>query len=195
MFWVDLTTANGLNLNLIDGSFSVADPRIRPGSTIPTTGISAYMPAAKIGRGNYIYVYSGGYTYNGGSAVSDARNYFGLSIPSSMLSPGQLASDPGLTVAEAYNIDKKVDDGYPQSGNITAMFIDDHGTNSPDVEWAGGGGTYGASGAGNIPTTTATSGSVSTCYDNGHAAGAAQQYSLSQANGGYVNCALSFKLQ
>jgi hypothetical protein len=39
--------------------------------------------------------------------------------------------------------------------------------------------------------TSATSGSATTCYDNGNVAGATQQYSLGQNGGAGMNCALS----
>lgn len=66
------------------------------------------MPAAKIGQGNYIYVWSGGWSgYNGGPR--DGVNYFGLA--SVMGSPAGWTGIPALnvtlTVQQAYNIDKK----------------------------------------------------------------------------------------
>jgi hypothetical protein len=57
MFWVDLTTANGLNINLIEGGFSVATPN-NPPASVTGTAIGLYLPPAKIGNGNYVYVWS-----------------------------------------------------------------------------------------------------------------------------------------
>jgi hypothetical protein len=81
-----------------------------------------------------------------------------------------------------------------------AMFLN-QGTN-----WAAGGGVQGAWqwGVNNdeAPTTTATPGSATTCYDNSSAAsgtpgvgGAVQHYSVEISSGSNVNCALSFRFQ
>jgi hypothetical protein len=43
--------------------------------------------------------------------------------------------------------------------------------------------------------TTATTGSSSSCYDNGNVAGAQQRYAITQSDGSGMNCALSFKMQ
>lgn len=75
VFWEDLSTAGGMNLNLIDGTFSTADicdPTI--GNTIQTNAsFRGWLPDAKIGRGNFIYVYN-----------SSGTNYYGLSVPLSI---------------------------------------------------------------------------------------------------------------
>jgi len=68
--------------------------------------------------------------------------------------------------------------------------------------WAAGGGVIGAYTGNNLPTTSATPGSSTTCYDNSAAAsgtpgvnGVPQHYSLEMSNGSNVNCALSFQFQ
>jgi len=126
-FWVDLTTANGLNLNLIDQAFSLAAPSENGGdfgTAVTGTGIDGYLPAAKMGKGNYIYVWSGGTIP--GVGVGDGNNYFGLSAVSAL--GGSIGwamhSVPGLSVKEAYNIDSKIDDGLPQSGRVLARYYE-----------------------------------------------------------------------
>jgi prepilin-type N-terminal cleavage/methylation domain-containing protein len=52
MFWVDLSTAG-----LIEGNFNTASSTIAPG-TISGTTLNLYFPQAKVGEGNYIFVYS-----------------------------------------------------------------------------------------------------------------------------------------
>jgi prepilin-type N-terminal cleavage/methylation domain-containing protein len=180
MFWVDLTSANGLNINLINGNFSSATPTTNPG-TISGQALDNYLPAAKLGQGNYFYVFSIGF------GQTTAQNYFGLSAPAS-LSVGMNAT-PGLTVKQAYDIDKKIDDGLPQLGNVRTLFLN-RGSGYVSAIWAGtnpaiSGNAY----------TTATPGSTTTCFDNGNAAGVTQQYSLEINSGAGVNCALSFKMQ
>jgi len=168
MFWVDLTTANGLNLNLIDGSFSIASPTTRAGANVTGTVLDALFPAAKLGHGNYIYVYNG----------TDTNNYYGLSRITQILAGSNVVSAAGITARQAYDIDKKLDDGLPQTGNVTAMYVLSSGNT-----------LIGAS------DTSATAGDTTTCYDNGNASGATQQYSLEINGGAGVNCVLSFKFQ
>jgi hypothetical protein len=45
-----------------------------------------------------------------------------------------------------------------------------------------------------MPYTTATSGSATTCFDNGGGS-APQQYSVEQNGGAGINCSLSFRFQ
>ncbi len=68
MFWVDLSTAR-----LIDNSFTSASSTIVVSGLIPTTGLNRYYPEAKIGQGNFIYVYSNALSGFG------LRNLFGIS--------------------------------------------------------------------------------------------------------------------
>lgn len=201
LFWRDLSKTN-----LIDGSYITAQLGGYNSLSITSlTAILAYIPQAKIGRGNNVYVWSGGYKEWNGNELSfcdinnnpclgDNLNYFGLSAVSAPVnSSGFPNSSPSLTVREAYNIDKKIDDGFPQSGNVTAIY------DTWGMVWAAGGGASGAQDLNqnwdNGPTTSATQVTPLTCYDNNNVAGATQQYSLTQNNGTGVNCALSFKFQ
>jgi prepilin-type N-terminal cleavage/methylation domain-containing protein len=178
LFWVDLSTAH-----LIDGSFTTASGTAdTPQTSLTSTpSVSAYFPQAKIGNGNYFYIYSNGLSTNG------SINYFALSAVTS-LNDVHVWSSPGLTVAQAYAIDKKLDDGLPQSGNVIAQYLTNSISSWP--VWAAGAGGVGATG-GNPPTL----GSATTCYDNGNTTGAPQQFSIQISNGANVNCALSFKMQ
>lgn len=191
MFWNDLTYANGMNLNLIEGSFSAPGGSWSPsGNGNPSApGISgatlaSWFPPAKIGGGNYVYVYS-----------QNSVNYYGLSVVTN-ITYYDVTSSVGLTVKQAYDIDKKVDDGLPQSGVVIATYINATYPSGPFLaSWAAGGGGQGTNSSGS-PSTTATPGTVTACYDNGNSSsGAAQQYSLEINSGSYVNCALSFKMQ
>jgi prepilin-type N-terminal cleavage/methylation domain-containing protein len=183
LFWADLSTAG-----LIDGSFTVASAYTFPTSDITGTALSAYFPAAKIGGGNYVYVWSGG--TNASLGYSNSINYFGLSAITKDMAQtdaGEMNSTPGLTVLQAYSIDNKMDDGFPQSGRVTATYLNAQ-LKQPGATWARGSG-IGAS------DTSATAGSSTTCYDNGGVGGATQQYSVEISNGSNVNCALSVQFQ
>jgi hypothetical protein len=149
------------------------------------------LPAAKLGQGNYIYVYSGG---NGFPPAwqGDNINYYGLSAVfyTDEDGFGDPGSNAGLTVAQAYQIDKKTDDSYPTSGRVSAKFIDYQSGNG--VTW---GGAYNNGCCAEPSDTTAKAGSATTCYDNNGTAGQPQHYSMSQNSGAGVNCALSFMFQ
>jgi hypothetical protein len=183
LFWNDLSTAGMIPL-----AFSTALTTTTPWTTVTTTtnpSVSSFFPAAKMGNGNYIYVWSGGpLAGHSNDYLNNGINYFGLSAVV-LVNSGLMTSNPGLTVQQAYNIDKKVDDGMPQSGRITAMYL----TNAPGyyVMWAG------TSTSQSMPWTTATPGSAATCFDNGGVAGP-QQYSTEQSGGTGMNCALSFQI-
>jgi hypothetical protein len=174
MFWVDLSSANGLNVNLIEGSFTGASATTIPasgyrGNTTPS--INDILPAAKLGQDNYIYVWS-----------QNGVNYFGLSGGAGIgNSTGWLDSVANLTVSQAYAIDQKIDDGFPQTGNVTAQFL------NGGVQWA----PYPT---GLRPYQTGA-GSSATCYDDNNSAGSQMHYSMQISNGAGVNCALSFQFQ
>jgi len=185
LFWEDLSYANGLKINLIEGSFSnqvIAGFGI---ASIPLTAMSNYLPTAKIGRGNYFYVWN-----------LAGVNYYGISVPTGTVW-GNIYTNLGLSVKEAYDIDKKTDDGLPQSGRVTSVYVTNI-SNHQDVYFAGTSITHTT-----LPSyTTATTGSSSTCFDNSTSAdgqtavdGTTQHYSLEINNGTGVNCALSFQFQ
>jgi prepilin-type N-terminal cleavage/methylation domain-containing protein len=67
MFWRDLSV-----VGLVDGAFNVATSNSVPGytitdsSSVSTRWVSAYIPQARLGGGNYIYVWSGGLSSSSG---------------------------------------------------------------------------------------------------------------------------------
>lgn len=180
MFWVDLSTAG-----MIDGRFSTATPGTGPVTT-PVTGstLNNYFPAAKIGNGNYVYVRSGGTgDPAGGGGAGDTIwylpvgvNYFGVTAITSFDYQGDVSSNQGISVIQAYNIDKKVDDGLPTTGSVT-MF------------------------AYNFGTFVAVSGTSSTCADargsggGWYTAADTNRYSTQINGGSGINCGLQFRFQ
>ncbi len=170
MFWQDLSSrAAG---NLIEGSFPnsgatsnvcatnlASDLTTTPGGTY----IGDFMPVGKIGHGTFAYVYdSSGYNWYGLSAVT---------IVYSGGNAGRMDSTPSIPVAQAYNIDKKVDDGLPTTGSVQAKYL---------TVWAV------------TPATNAAADSTTTCYNttrNAYSIGSVANY------GAGGNCALSFRLQ
>ena len=167
-FWEDLTIGNPaspLNINLIDGSFNTADVTVQT-PTIASSAIASYYPAAKLGRGNSVYVYSTG-----------GINYFGIAAIGS-ITAGVPSMSAAVTVQQAYQIDKKADDGFPATGNIQALFGDN---------WAVPNGPA-------LLVNAYASDSATSCYNtsNGATPGA---YSIAYNNGSGTNCGLSFRFQ
>lgn len=202
VFWRDLSQAR-----LVEGNFSLASP-LAPPASVSLAQVGNYFPLAKITRGNYLYVLSGGWMSLAGAG--DGVNYFSISqVIGSPSFLGQPASDPGLKVLEAFNIDKKIDDGLPQTGRVMAF----HNAVLNGYSWAVGGDAdpvYGANYSGDYDGDThgpITSQTVSpiyadengvtlsdTCYNNGDTL-APEHYSTEFNQGTGVNCALSFQFQ
>jgi prepilin-type N-terminal cleavage/methylation domain-containing protein len=179
LFWVDLSTGGtGSQPNLIDGGFSTATSGV-PAAAVTASTLSNYLPQAKLGRGNFIYVWSTG-----------GVNYYGLSVPSGITTGAVMTSTPSLSVQQAYNIDKKVDDGVPLTGNVTANYVSTSAAENGSATWAGA-----SPSSTNSPLTAATAGSATTCYDDTNSATTPAAYSLAQNNGAGSNCALSFRFQ
>lgn len=106
-FWEDLFSSN-----LIKESFDTAIDTV-PVKDLVGSELDDYLPDARIGNNNRIYVYSDGkVNYFGVSAVVRLNGGFGT-----------IASNPGLTAKQAYEIDKKTDDGNPTSGKVIARYI------------------------------------------------------------------------
>jgi len=182
-FWVDLSTSrlipDGLNIGaptLVGSAYT---------ATLPLVGL--YLPAAKIGAGNYVYVWSGGYTPMSGMHQGDGRNYFGLSAVNTLFD-GEANATATIRVVQAYNIDIKIDDGLPQLGRVQAAYFDNTG-GDPELQWAGTGGAHCIAGG------TTWSKSATSCFDNNGSPGVVTNYSISQNNGTGLNCALSFRFQ
>jgi prepilin-type N-terminal cleavage/methylation domain-containing protein len=173
MFWQDLGAAHLIDFVGISNTSSILCCM----GNIPSASLSQYFPTAKIGQGNYVYAWSW-----------QGVNYYGVSAASYVGGAnGTLFSSPTIPVVQAYNVDKKMDDGLPQSGRVQAFYVTDDG--STTMVWSGG--------VDNslVPFTTATAASSTSCFDNSNTASGIQKYSLSQSNGAGANCALSFQFQ
>lgn len=171
MFWLDLNSP--VAGNLIEGSFTTASSTVTGSDS---AALTLYMPEAKIGYGNYVYVWSGM------AAGGNSGNFFGLAQATAFSTSALQAQPNSLPVREAYQIDKKIDDGLPLTGVVTATYVRN------GAWWVGQ--VPGNAGWTTLETTT-------TCYDNNGVAGNGQQYSMGSLSdyGGHTNCALSFRMQ
>jgi hypothetical protein len=168
-FWEDISANSGLIGETISFYPNPWNGETWTPTCIGPACLALYYPPAKIGN-NFVMVYS-----------SNGINYFTITEATLLQSDGNIQGAVGLTIQQAYNIDKKIDDGLPQSGQVQAQYLEF------GVAWAGGGGVQGAA------PGTAASGSSTTCYDNGGNASASMTYSLNQNNGTGINCGLSFQ--
>ena len=98
---------------------------------------------------------------------------------------GALTSYPTLTPIQAYQLDSKIDDGYPTSGKSMAQYVTFDGE-----YWAAGGSSYAAENVG-APDNSATPPSAITCYDNNSTAGAQQKFTGAAIAKDNSNCAYS----
>ncbi len=184
MFWSDLS-----NAGLIDQKFDFA------ATASATTFIditAGYYPKAKLGGSIFASSMACG-SWAPDCVAATGFNYFVISSVSGMATgPIEIAGTPSLTVQQAYSIDSKMDDGFPQTGNVTARYICYPAGTSRQC-WSKDSLTTTPTFSG-VPDTTALSPSSTTCYDNGGVAGT-QKYSVGTNGGNGLNCALSFKFQ
>ena len=192
MFWVDLSKAG-----LIEGGFTT-NSLLAASYPVSATQVPMFMPAAKIGHGDFVYVWSGGWV--AGAGGSDGRNYWGLSgVSGCRAYAGEIDSFADIPVAQAYSIDKKVDDGIPQSGRVLAMY--DKNISFDPFLWAAGGGQNNSGDFGFNQGPVDSIGQVAngmaagplSCFDGSR--GIPEQYSMQINNGAGGNCALSFQMQ
>ena len=200
LFWRDLADSK-----LIEGKF-YADkndfPSIiyerRSQANDTSQAIQDYFPHAKVGYG-YIVVNSGGIQFdqNLNAIAGNGKNYFSTFSMSywgnynGFYNNSTVLGDSIFTPAQAYAIDKKIDDGLPQSGKITAMMggaWSGWASNSISCDPV----NCGAVVAGDGVQTTATQ---YTCYDNNNIAGATEKYSTNSIAVNNINCGLSWEFQ
>lgn len=168
-FWRDLSDAK-----LIPNNFStVTDTDPFP---INTTALPLYIPPAVLGQSNYVITFSecqfDGQCFLAGQIANN--NFFGLEKITAITDTpvGITNADKGLSVMQAYSIDKKIDDGIPNRGNVQAFYP--YGSAAPSSYWS----------------PNSASASSSTCFDTTN-----NSYSITQNNGTGMNCGLSFKFQ
>jgi prepilin-type N-terminal cleavage/methylation domain-containing protein len=195
IFWVDLGTV-GLIDNGIQGGAYTYYPA---GNQDP----SLYMPAAKLGNGFYIGIWSGdgwGWSFMGINTQNPGTgaNYFFLANVTTFTAGW--TDSASVPVKVAYLIDSKMDDGLPQSGNVLAMYAGENG-GGPAILWADPANTV-VTPSTYAGYTGATPGTATSCFDNSASGigtpgvlGAVQHYSVEINNGAGPNCALSFKFQ
>ncbi len=174
-FWDDLSSAAGGRL-IQEGNFKkIFSPTTDQCELIlNASNASECEPKAKIGDSNYLTIYN-----NGHSPLPNipAGNWLQLS---KILNDGTINIPyfhEALTTKQAYDIDKKIDDGIPIKGNVTSGYMDDVGMVI--------GGAYGE----------ATDPVIYPCAHNNNVAGAPVVYDLTNSKANQFNCGLSFRIK
>ena len=193
VLWVDLSTAK-----LIDGNFSTASPISAPGTDVSGSGLNSYFPAARLGNNLYVYIMSGYTNSPSHMALPNyaGSNFFVVSAVQSInygSGNSHVTSKPGISVLQAYTVDKKIDDALPLSGKVTTASASANG--GYGSYWFSNGDVKIESNTTTYPSGNNIAGSGTTCYDNNASSANTVKYSLTQNNGAGLNCSLSFQFQ
>lgn len=174
MFWVDLSLQK-----LVDGSFTAATPITAP--SISGSAIPLYFPLAKLGANR------NGYSVISTAGGIKADNYFILRTFSSLVSSWPVGTTTGVTAAQAYAIDSKMDDGMPLGGSVM-----------PIIYASGSNYTFTSAQAVTAsfvlppPFLIPFAASANSCMDNANGANQITQYSITTST---PNCSLGFRMQ
>jgi prepilin-type N-terminal cleavage/methylation domain-containing protein len=172
MFWNDLTRAG-----LISDSLTAYTGW---GTCNLGSCFSGYFPPAKFNTTTYVFAME----------LNSSANYFHFGAYYSGFGGGQLAGGlTQMTVAQAYAIDSKIDDGLPQSGRVMAEYE----ISSGSFTWARGNGLGGF--APGVSVGVGYSGASALCMDDNWNVSAPMTYSLEINNGAGTNCALIAQFQ
>ena len=204
LFWADLSKAG-----LIEGGFTSAsccDTGFWSLSDANAPFVKSYFPSAKIGYG-YIIVNSGGIEFNYNLGIvnengGNGKNYFSTFsmnywTAQPFFNSFSTLGDVIFTPAQAYAIDKKSDDGLPQSGKITAMMGGSWAINMNNPTFSTGDCDNQTTTCTPVTDTQKTPVSIYTCYDNSYNGnnGGTEHYSTSAIAVNNINCGLSWEFQ
>jgi len=163
LFWRQLSDAG-----LIDQTLG-SDLTVSTAQAPATITLAKDFPAAKFGA-NYIIVGSNnGYDYFGITGLQSAAG-------GAAGTAAYGTKNTSFTPTDAYNIDQKIDDGFPISG-----FIQARGTGSGDI--------LAALVATNAPSWTAGA-SLSACVIGGSGYATATSYNIGGSGANIINCTL-----
>lgn len=184
LFWLDLAQAG-----LIQGGFAPLPWGGNGNLDVSGDAVAGYLGRSKLGSDQYMYVWSGGINHSGLRFGNDGFNYLGIAGVTRLTGynvGGTFTANPTTPTIDAFNIDKKMDDGMPQTGNVRAIYIGYIAgayASWPDMVMD----------PAPAPGSNAVSPSATSCMDNGGVVGP-MNYSVSLNNGENKTCALTFKM-
>lgn len=127
LFWVDLSTAGLIDFQApnsgapapVCGPTDFGAPVLN--TTPGTTFIGDYLPQAKIGAGAFVFAYQyAGYNWFGVEIILNSKAN-GSGYLNDNPQPPTVQPIAPMPAIMAYDIDKKIDDGLPNSGSVTAQ--------------------------------------------------------------------------
>ncbi|MEZ5690567.1 MAG: prepilin-type N-terminal cleavage/methylation domain-containing protein [Rickettsiales bacterium] len=195
LFWLDLIDAELIGEKITEAL----------NANTLTYNVKEYLPAAKIGNKKYVHVWSNGIRLSQYTPIQDGKLYFALSEVNAVAGGNQFLAVtpdgyksvffPTIKAVDAYNIDSKIDDGLPQSGDVIAAYPGAMVGCCISARWVGASHTptIWSPNGWNVATTKAVPASDTTCYDNNNTAGEVQKYSMAQNGGNNETCAISFR--
>lgn len=190
-FWHDLSKSGLIAEQLIVAVPTTAYMSVTTSSA--PFAIIDFLPVSKLRNNVYVSVYSDASSYAFPVWNSNGINYFSIlaivTINRFYQSATTITDEGGVSVAQAYAIDTKIDNGLPITGRVIAKAAGTRGNGF--VLYAGIGAGSSGSGSGD---GVAQPGTAASCFDNGNVAGI-QKYSIAQSGGSGLNCALSFQFQ
>ncbi len=106
LFWNDLNSAA-----LVDGNFTTSTDALgHAAAAITTPNMILHLPEAKLGRGNFMTVFS-----------ATGRNFYQIAGVTGISAAGEYTLTNALTPQESFNMDDKIDDGRPLTGGARAL--------------------------------------------------------------------------
>lgn len=106
LFWRDLNT-----MSLVDGWFQAATDALGiAAAAITAEDVALSFPEVKLGRGNFWAVFA-----------AQGKNWYQITGITAISNAGVFTLTNALTPFEAFNIDRKMDDGRPLVGSARAM--------------------------------------------------------------------------
>ncbi len=204
VFWADLASAELMKPLSMATSDRVGNTYLTVSGGTNSYTLADILPKAASGNGGFMYIWSGGPGLRWNNVRHNGKSYLGIAAIGSIWSGTDTTAgvNTNMTPLTAYQLDSKIDDGLPQAGKITAIYVDGAiQGGEPMVVWARGDRTPGGASCrnwwcfdalANSPTGAATPADEYTCYDNDNLGGETH-YSTS-TNTSNLNCALSIEI-
>ena len=170
LIWSQLSAAN-----LVDGSYGQTGITTTTGAASGTPIFTAYLPPAKLGRGNY---------WLAGS--NSGLNYWAIAGVTALSATSYTTATGGaLSPIEAFNIDTKLDDGMPNSGIVQATGYATMSTTADTIFNTSSGTAY--------PKWTSSTATAGDCVTGTSATATTNTYNRSSSFGTTPACTLRLR--
>ncbi len=176
MFWNDLFVAGYIRDTLNSVSCTA------PVGNYDSSNIHEIFPQSRLGSDMHIIVFSASDTNKAGIPYFGLTGMLTSNLSGYNIGLGNFTQQNNVPVEAAYGIDRKMDDGNPLTGTITAQRLLNGAPASYPLAWVG-----------TATGSTAAAASTSTCYDNLGNTANPVTYSMSVNGGRQRTCSLAFE--